>query len=275
MNIHTENRRSDSGIRPAIDSILAAFDPITLAEMDSVELMNRIDTKFLASSEQILQILQRAVEHYRVVEIEKLRACPYSSIYFDTEDAAMYTMHHNGKRNRYKIRMRTYESSGISFLEIKRKNNKGRTLKKRTKIEQQEFQCAALKDEGQTFIRRGSPYEYKDLRPCLQNFFCRITLVDKKKTERITIDTNIQFRAAGSPAYIPVENLAIVEMKQDAGAVKSPFRQYLNDLSILPGGMSKYCLGTILTDPRVKNNRFKQKIRYINKLTGSQLATVQ
>lgn len=258
-------------IPESIDTLLNKFEPITLAEMDNVKLMNRIDTKFLISLDQLPYILSRAVEQYRIVEIDELRASPYSSIYFDTHDAEMYTMHHNGKLNRYKIRMRTYLSSNISFLEIKRKNNKGRTKKKRIKIPNEQFQRVSLENEGQLFINEVSPYSYERLRPSLQNFFYRITLVDKAETERITVDFDLKFRPVGAQSYTGTNNLVIIEMKQDSTA-KSHFRTYLNELSILPKGMSKYCLGMILTDPRVKSNNLKKKIRYINRLTNSDLA---
>lgn len=270
-NTAENNRNSDNvSIRQSIDTILNKFEPITLAEMDKVKLMNRIDTKFLISIGQLPHILNKAVEQYRIVEIDGLRASPYSSIYFDTNDSEMYTMHHNGSLNRYKIRMRTYLSSGISFLEIKRKNNKGRTSKKRVKIPNEQFQRVSLESEEKAFITEKSPYQYEGLRPSLQNFFYRMTLVDKAETERVTIDIDLQFRPVGAESYTQTNNLVIIEMKQDSTA-KSHFRAYLNELSILPKGMSKYCLGMILTDPCVKSNQFKKKIRYINKLTNSHL----
>lgn len=254
-----------------LQELFLRFDPITLEEMDKVKLMNRVDTKFLICADVLPTLLQKAVDHYRIVEIDGLRASPYSSIYFDTEDAQMYTMHHNGKLNRYKVRMRTYVSSGDSYLEVKKKNNKGRTSKKRIRITNEQFQDVALDEAAQTFIQEKSPYNYSVLRPSLQNFFYRITLVDKNETERVTMDVGLRFRKVGIEKYTMVDNLVIVEMKQD-GAARSYFRQYLNELSILPKGMSKYCLGMILTDEDIKTNRFKKKIRYINKLTKNNIS---
>jgi hypothetical protein len=59
----------------------------------------------------------------------------------------------------------------------------------------------------------------------------------------------------------------IIELKQD-GKIPSKLKDCLADYRIFPGGISKYCLGTILTNPTAKYNRFKQKIRYIQKLTA-------
>ena len=36
--------------------------------------------------------------------------------------------------------------------------------------------------------------------------------------------------------------------------------------------MSKYCIGTALTDPSAKSNRFKEKLLYIKKVTAADLA---
>ena len=55
----------------------------------------------------------------------------YKSLYYDTEDWKFYLDHHNGRVNRNKIRFREYVGSKLTFLEIKLKNNKGKTIKKR------------------------------------------------------------------------------------------------------------------------------------------------
>lgn len=241
--------------------------------MDKVKLMNRIDTKFMVPLDKLEYLLQKATENYRVVEISGHRTLPYSSIYFDTEDYHMYTIHHNGKLNRQKIRMRSYLSSGVSFLEIKTKNNKRRTKKKRIQIDSRKFEHILLEEAEKDLITSKTPFNPDELSPSLQNFFSRITLVDKKETERVTLDINLQYRLVNSSECVHVKNLVIVELKQD-GNNTSYFKEWLLDLSVLPKGMSKYCLGMVLTHDNIKTNRFKQKLRYINKLTGIEQLSV-
>ena len=53
---------------------------------------------------------------------------------FDTDDFAMYRIHQSGHTGRQKMRFRTYVSSDLQFLEVKTKNNHGRTKKKRIKV---------------------------------------------------------------------------------------------------------------------------------------------
>lgn len=242
------------------------FEPISLAEMDSVKLMNRIDTKFLIGAAQLPELLKMAQSQYRIVEIQGKRIIPYSTIYFDTDSSIMYMMHHNRKLNRYKIRMRSYIDSGITFLEIKWKNNKGRTSKKRIEIPAEHFESMIMEEKEQLFVTAKTPFDPLSLVPQIQNYFRRITLVDKSLTERVTLDVELAYKKLSSGETKNVEGLVIVEMKQD-GAYKSHFRDYLNELCIQPGSISKYCLGMVLVNPLLKKNRFKNKLRIINKIT--------
>ena len=59
---------------------------------------------------------------YKVLEIDMIRSFPYHTTYLDTPDFLFYTQQLRGKLNRHKIRYRRYESTGISFLEIKKED---------------------------------------------------------------------------------------------------------------------------------------------------------
>ena len=48
-------------------------------------------------------------------------------------------------------------------------------------------------------------------------------------------------------------------------------RKILLDHRVKPVRMSKYCIGVTLTDPDVKSNRFKLKIRRIEKQINNKL----
>lgn len=271
-SIPTDSLRLFDSNEAKYNQLLSGFEAISLREMDKVTLMKRVDTKFIIPSALLPELLAKASEHYRVVEIDKRRILPYSSVYFDTADAQMYKVHHNGKLNRCKVRMRSYMTSGLSFLEIKDKNNKGITRKERIPIRLESFNSMSLNGDENTFLEHNTHYKAGSFVAQLQNYFQRITLVDKNATERVTIDLSITFRLVASGATTDIDGLVIIEMKQDA-ATKSCFRHYLNEAKIRPGSMSKYCLGMSLINPEVKNNRFKTKIRKINKITQLNYAT--
>ncbi len=249
--------------------ILDEFEIISLAEMDSVRLMSRIDTKYLLNRHQLPQLLIKAREHYKILEINNKRVAAYSTVYWDTDLSEMYIMHHNRKLNRYKIRMRSYLDSDISFLEIKQKNNKGITSKRRIEIDNSRFYNWLLNEREEQFLAEISPYCFDALRPSLQNSFQRITLVDKEETERITIDLDLTYKGIDSSHIHKMEDLVIIEMKQGVGSTHSFFYNYLRDMSIQPVNMSKYCMGMTLIYPALKSNRFKKKLRLINKITNN------
>src|SRR5574344_572431 len=79
--------------------------PSNLSEMNAIKLMNRIDTKFIANKDSLLTILTLAKAGYRVQEINDERITSYDTIYFDTEDVAMYLRHHDRHLQRQKIRI--------------------------------------------------------------------------------------------------------------------------------------------------------------------------
>lgn len=248
-----------------LKNILSDFDPITLDQMKDIRLMNRMDKKYMTRLARLPEILRAIAPLYFVQEVMLKRISPYSTVYFDTDDLRMFTMHHNSKRRRQKIRLRSYLDSGISFLEIKKKNNKGRTKKVRVQVDSSAEQVLGVQ-ANLHFIEQESEYQSSLLLPQLENEFLRITLVNKAKTERLTIDLHIGFHNCVTGCDQLVNDLVIIELKTD-GNVISPLFPILKGNGVYPSSISKYCLGTVLTNPMAKYNNFKRKLAYINKLT--------
>lgn len=251
----------------ALEHILQSMEPISLEEMSAVKLMNRVDSKFPTNRETLLRMAPLWNTHFYVQEVEGQRIASYRSLYFDTPDAVTYTMHHNRQLHRQKIRQRIYVDSNIAFLEIKNKKNTGRTKKKRIPIPMEQWGELYNSQKSVDFIREKVWVTDQPLSPRLENAFQRITLVNKAKTERITIDFGITFHNHLSGCDADVSDLVIVEVKQD-GTLPSKFKDLLRDARVQRKGLSKYCLGMLLTDEHLKYNRFKDKIRYVNKLTN-------
>ena len=243
---------------------------IDLSEMSSIKLMNRIDTKYIASSDSLVPILNMALDKYRVQSIDGVRVARYDTLYFDTPDLKMYTMHHNRKLRRQKVRTRTYVESDLSFLEVKNKTNKGRTKKKRIKIDRQTFFNFHGNAEAMEFLGERSMFPAGELVPNVATRFDRITLVNKAKTERLTIDLNLEFEHVASGTKARPSKLMIIELKQD-GMCHSDMKLILRELRIHPNKISKCCIGTALTNASDKNNRFKVKLRKIEKITNEKL----
>ncbi len=244
---------------------------ITLDEMSSIKLMNRVDTKFVLSEECCHELLRRAVKEYSVQVIGDVRACRYSTLYYDTADLDMYTAHHNRRLTRQKIRTRIYVESGTTFIEVKNKTNRGRTKKKRIAIDEEYFADVTRSAEARAFLDQRANYPTEKISPALITKFDRITLVNRARTERLTIDMNLRFMnmRAAEPREQKIDRMVIVELKQD-GLCHSPMKEIMLDLRVKRLKVSKYCIGTALTNPTVKANRFKQKLRLIHKALEQQ-----
>ncbi len=295
---------------------------LDLDRIAAVRLMNRVDTKYLVDERRCMELLELAADQYYVQIIDDCRACRYATLYYDTPQWDMYHMHHNRRLTRQKIRTRTYIETGVTYLEVKNKSNKGRTHKRRMALDRSLFAAAATDTAAADFLRREARYAPETLSPSLATRFVRVTLVNHAMTERLTIDFDLHFdnvRAAGGgnkdmngrgnmdinsrgdmdinglenmdmngcgnngirgmdngfrPAAeashghtASLGRLVVIELKQDALA-PSPMKQILAQLRVKPFKLSKYCIGEALTNPLVKHNRFKAKIRAIGKMAA-------
>lgn len=303
---------------------------LDLDRIAAVRLMNRVDTKYLVDERRCIELLERAADQYYVQIIDDCRACRYATLYYDTPQWDMYHLHHNRRLTRQKIRTRTYVETGVTYLEVKNKSNKGRTHKRRMALDRSLFAAAATDTAAADFLRREARYAPEALSPSLATRFVRVTLVNHAMTERLTIDFDLHFdnvRAAdggnkdmnscgdmdtigcedmntivlgdtdtngcrntdmngrGNNGMTGMDNgfrpaaeashghtaslgrLVVIELKQDALA-PSPMKQLLAQLRVKPFKLSKYCIGEALTNPLVKHNRFKAKIRAIGKMAA-------
>ncbi len=256
MNTNTEN---------SIREKIGLFNPITLDEMDAVKLMRRIDSKFVFSIDKLPEILEAAKEKYLMVEIENFREQIYETVYYDTPDYEMYTSHHNGKLNRHKVRIRKYIYSDQEFLEVKKKNNRGETIK--TRIGRHDDIKIINSKKNADFLNRYTPFNPEDLQPKLANRFIRLTLVNKNFSERITLDYNIQFEDLEEGTEIKRNGICIAEVKRSRDDRNTDFINLLTMLRINPMGFSKYCMGLAMLNQNIKGNLFKQRIRKIQKQT--------
>jgi hypothetical protein len=243
-----------------IEQDLGLFNPISLEEMECVRLMNRTDTKFNFPAVRLTEILHWLTDNYDILEVGGKRLHRYESLYFDTPGFKCYLDHHNKHASRFKIRSRRYADSGLMYLEIKIKNNKGRTRKERNK---QHGPPEEITGKPEQLLLRETGLTPEMVMPALQVDFDRITLVDKMRTSRITIDSGLYFARDTASAAFPGVIIAEVKQERDQAC---HFRDVLHHTHIHPFSISKYCLGIASLHPNIRHNNFKQKIHHINKL---------
>jgi hypothetical protein len=196
-----------------------------------------------------------------VQEIDGERNMLYDTTYFDTTGFDMYCQHQHGYARRQKIRFRTYVSSHLQFMEVKTKNNHGRTKKKRIEVGDMDLSDKVKRD----FLAQTLRFDVDQLQAHTHNLFRRVTLVNYGKTERLTIDTQLQFHNLLTGDDRDMGPLVIIELKRD-GLVFSPVLDMLRRLRIHPHGFSKYCMGAALTNDTLPQNRFKEKLRDVDRI---------
>ena len=243
-----------------LPQIVSDFSPISLSEMDDVKLMRRTDTKFAFKASKMQVLLKQLLPFYKVLTINGETIHDYKSLYYDTEDRKFYIDHHNSRVNRNKIRFREYVGSGLTFLEIKRKNNKGKTIKKRMKVKAINKE---LSEKQLSYIEKiiGKPMEVSAMQWIN---FSRITFVHKTQKERLTMDINLTFENTNDKGDL--KQIIIAEVKQERMSRSSDFMRIAKEMHILPIRISKYCMSSLQLNPELKKNRFKKKVLFINKL---------
>lgn len=243
--------------------LLENFSPISLDEMDSVRLMNRVDRKYALHQSQLPFLLRRLTPFYRILEIDGQRFFRYHTTYFDTPGLLLYQAHHNGWSNRIKIRCRQYVDSGKCFFEIKQKQMGNRTHKLRYAIDEP---FKALNKEAQEAVRQ--QYQRRPLPQLgisLYNSFSRITLVSRELSERCTIDLDLKFQHPDG-RQTAARDIAVVELKQARLNPLSPMIQALRAERIFPCSFSKYIYGLIGTRPALKHNAFKPLLHHVARI---------
>lgn len=253
-----------------IENILDSFLPVRLEEMDSVRLMDRIDTKYIFSVNRICDLLKSMNGKYRLLDINGHRISDYTSTYLDTPDYQFFDQHVTGRPYRNKVRFRQYNSTGISFLEIKHKTHKNRTVKRRIENSLTEYKFDKTAIE---FINKHIPGDAVLLNPVMINNFKRITFTGLLVPERITLDMDLSFTSPdGRSKEIPA--VAIAELKSDGPANRSPFSVIIKEACIYPSGFSKYCIGCAYLYDLPRRNNLKPKFLHINRIENEYYESV-
>ncbi|MEN8157307.1 MAG: polyphosphate polymerase domain-containing protein [Bacteroidota bacterium] len=251
-----------------MDEILSSFSTISLKEVQAASLMRRKDSKYMFSFSHFPGLLEAVSKHYHILEIEGNRTHHYQTFYYDTPCLDMYMMHHSGRVNRHKIRFRKYGSNDAVFLEVKKKNARGVTIKNRMQTKNGK---AAIMSKEEEFLSSYTPYEDLVMTPVLENSFNRITLVHPDQTERITLDYKLWFSSLTHEKSLEIPGVSIAEIKYSQHLSGSLFHAALRSAKITPRRFSKYCIGMAMLNPGLKQNLFKEKVRYLNKINNQYL----
>jgi hypothetical protein len=216
------------------------------------QLTTRVELKYLVPLATLPTFLGGIPHQLAALDLGGRRIFDYESVYFDTESFALYRNHVQGRRRRYKARIRSYCDSGDAMFEVKLKGRRGQTVKERLPYDFQRRR--ELTREGRLFLNTVIAQAYgftaPPLWPSLTTAYRRATLVDLEHRSRLTIDVNLSWFDGESSHR--ADHLALIESKSMAGP--GPADALLHSMGVRPLRISKYCLGVALLHPDLAAN---------------------
>jgi hypothetical protein len=239
----------------SFNDILEQMQPITLEEMEDIHLMDRVDSKFIVPAALLPELLEAMMPYFKVQVNNEKRVASYSTQYLDTPALDFFRMHEEGRLNRQKIRIRSYVDSKVSFLEVKNKNDRGRTRKIRVPVAFSHIQSIDELEAHFSFLEKYAIFDAQRLAPVLETAFDRITLVNHRANERVTLDRNLSFVNNLTGRREMPHDLLVLELKQSEYQ-PSDCRDILERGKIRQVAFSKYHTGTVLTTPALRRHRF-------------------
>ncbi len=252
----------DSLSRNDLKNTLSLFKSITLEEMDSVKLLDRTDTKYAFHIKKLPEVLNFVLNDYRLLVVNGTSFNRYKTLYFDTDKFDFYLKHHNERLNRLKVRFRSYVDTDLHFFEIKFKNNKDRTIKKRIPYPILE---KTISGKALELLEELSPIT--DIKEKIWVNYTRLTFVSIDFSERVTVDLDLTYIEGENEISFP--ELVIGEIKQNRMSHNSVFVRAMKNVGIHSISISKYCLGIIKLHPEIKHNTFKPKLRILNRILNA------
>ncbi len=249
-------------------ALFAGFAPVSLDALNQkAAMLERLDNKYLVRESVLRDALPELMRHFDVLEIDGKRAFTYDTCYFDDAEHHSYFDHHQGRRRRCKVRVRRYNDAQLCFVEVKLKDRRGQTIKKRMPYALDKY--GTLDASANDHVNRcylglyGQAFEHQ-LQPVIEMRYRRITLVAREGGERMTIDAELSFRA-GEHCRHAADDVLVIETKSANGNGLAD--KVLRALHQHPThGCSKYCVGMAALQAVQRHNKFLPALRKLEVL---------
>lgn len=226
-------------------------------------LQTRVDRKYaLTSGDAAMALALVDAGCTRVLEIDGVTDLGYTSVYLDTDALDTYLLAARDRRRRFKVRSRTYESNGASFLEVKTRRG-DRTVKDR--LPGQHVQDGRLGDEGAAFVARTLRLAgvrtdaVRTLSASLRVDYRRVTLFHEPTASRVTIDSGLTWWDMRTGAWLARPDLSIIETKTTGRAVGMD--RLLWSMGHRPDRISKYATALAAMHPHLPQNKWRPVLK--------------
>jgi hypothetical protein len=239
------------------------FDPIGLAALNSkAEMLERLDNKYVLDAAILRGAVAKLIVHFDILEIEGRRAFTYDTCYFDDADWQSYFDHHQGRRRRAKVRIRKYVEARLCFVEVKLKDKRGTTVKRRLPYDPVKF--GVLDETALAYVHRAYFDQYGQQFPhaltrTIDMRYVRMTLVAKEGGERMTIDGRLRFFAPGSSHSVDDDRFILETKSANGNGIADRILRGLHQHPVKH--CSKYCTGVAILNRSAKHNKFLPALR--------------
>jgi hypothetical protein len=225
---------------------------------DRADLQTRRDRKYLVDASVVGCILDVLAGSAAALEIDGLRRFRYESVYFDTPTLASYHASARSRRRRFKVRTRAYLDTGACTLEVKTRDARGRTVKRRLGYAIDDRR--RLTTDGLDFVAAVAEVgaSAHELAPMLTVSYRRTTLLLPSSATRITIDTDLACTAA-EVNTVAVPDITLVEIK--TSGTTTAIDRLLWAWGRRPITISKYCTGLAALHPELPANKWNRVLR--------------
>lgn len=239
-----------------LDRLTASFESIELERLVSrAGLLARTDRKYLLPTSALPELFARIDQSTRVLEMDHQRSFRYRSRYFDTPDRDSFYTSGRSRRGRWKVRTRTYENDGSTWLEVKRRGPRGTTNKRRIRHPESDRLSAA----GVEFVSESvSPEVAGQLAPVLETAYTRTTLFLPAEESRVTIDFDLYWVDAAFGETVNLPDAVIIEAK--TGSTPTSVDRHLWRLGHRPVRISKFGVGMAVLDPQLSRLKWHRVI---------------
>ena len=253
----------DAGPAAEVVGALADRLPgIGLAELEgSLALLARVDRKYFVPAERFARFAETVAGDLRALDIDGGRLFGYETTYLDSPDLVTYRAHLQGRRRRFKVRVRTYVDAGVTLLEVKLKGPRGETVKHRRPHPGPVGRTLDRDAHGFVAGCVAASYDLPVpwvLTPVLTTANRRATFASTTEDARLTCDVGLTCRAEDRLLRMRDDHV-LVETKSGPGAGRLDLA--LRSLGVRPVSVSKYCVGVATLRPEMAGNPWHRVLR--------------
>ena len=245
-----------------VSSVVGALPAVDLPTLDAgAALLTRVDRKYVVPLATFERLVGALGAEWSALEIDGSRLFGYSSVYFDTPDLLTYRAHLQGRRRRYKVRVRRYVDSDDCMLEVKRKGAaRAAPSRSVSRIRPGSSPTSATTADASSSTAYGCTATLRSRRSCpvVATSNRRATLTSLTDTARLTVDTDLTCGWGGSTTALRAGHV-VLESKVEGHA--STVDRLLRALGERPAAISKYCLGVASLDLGVPTNPWRRTLR--------------